>query len=1692
MLSFVRGMCHFIIIFVLVVSLMCNFLFIKQIAHLKQEERVERAEDRKGEGSPKTVGNVNVPPPPVMPVNEGMLRLRKVEFRGADECNGRELTGAIFASIDGLGQEAEHYKISVSPEPVRLSGIYASYYGDYVRINGTFEIGKTYTVTIKAGAVLERGAVLKNDFAYVLTVEGPKPSVKCLTEGPYFPVKIQDGKVTDWQLPVRVTNAELLKVVLWKQNNRNLDIITETVMGYWNNAETVYRMMNKQAEKSVPVTVVRNVSRDVLLDLGSIFPGLTPGLYGVEVFCEKGNEKNYEIESYSFQKGQSSRLVILSSLGISAVEDGDEKVAVCVRDLNTFEPVKEAEVSLVTAKRNIVATGKTGEDGTLLLTPGADGFLEHEPPCIVLVSKGSDISYIKLDNNYLNSDHEYPDADNGFKERYYAFGYTERGIYRMGDSVFIGAFVRERDDAELKAAAIPLEVEVSDPKGTMVFKQTKMTDANGFTQMEYRLSKQAFHGSYSVQFTCGKDKSWTHFQVGAFEPDRIRAKAAFDKDIYLQDDSAILTYSGEYFFGGTVRGAKYSLDVSLTETQPPHWKGYSVGQGSLVRAVPIYKKEGLLENTHSLPPFRKLLEDLKKAGKISGWSRPLAISAQVGVTDSGTHTVTARTSAVILPTTCFLGMKHVGAKGDSALFDCRLLAWESSSKPTLDAYKQAFALTLTRLTWEHVLVQENGVRRMKWELTKHPVRLNRILLMDSDHVQLELPEMEDGHYSLHASNGSGIETSIEFWHEKGEAGSIHSEHPYILTVQSDKEKYLPGDTAVITFHATGEGNCFVAAGENGLDYQAASTVKKGQNSLSIVVPKGIQTARYYATVTVVTQVGDNLSRSFGLVSLPVEQEAHRMKLTMEVPELAEPSSRLKVKLSAATQDGKPMAATVHLFAVDEGILALTGYKTPDIFSFFHGSYGCTLNSYDLYGMLFPHLTIKGMEKIGGDASAMGERVARLGDIKHDKDAVVVLAAVSVPAIGTAEVELELPEHTGAMRIMAVAAGEEAVGSESACIRMRHKASALPMVPLFVSKGDRFSGIYKLINHELDATEAVLKLEIPKELQAEGSQAEYKVSLPKGEQLSVRVPLEGKVNGAFTIRHELLIGGKRYAGSCIINCRSRFQYVNQSRSFILKPGESVELQPNADDWDELKSCEVKLASSPAIAVADALDWLNKYPYGCLEQTVSTAFPFLYVDELIAANLVDKAFAAQTEAKIKEAVARVLMMKRGKNGFSMWPESTWIWEEVGPYAAHFLFAANPSELNTESKKEILQYLEEVARNSNGNNWTQAAYALYVQSLASRRSEAIFRQAKALLAILTKQPASTVTTTVRNNDLPLPLIPPQEQVVPAVPSTVPAPATKSAVSAPKPKQYFLAEFFLGAAMFQAGHAADGADVISKALDDRCWQSSSEAWFLSADCTRIGMILSIAMKTVPKHAATLEMAFLLAQKIREDGNGWGSTRDNAWAAMGLGAFASGHPVGESSYSLLVGEKNSEGKFLGTRVLPVDEKQNAMLKNTGKTDLFVRLLTKGMPKKLENDTSKMRLRKELYDSEGKPVTTVSTGDLLTVRIYAENTLAIDSFVLLDLLPGGFAIEEGTLATRQSDTTASSKESRSVIVRHKERHDDRFLVMGALTTQEPFYISYRIRAIAPGHFAVPPVRLEDMYNPDLTGTFVPEEILEVK
>ena len=938
--------------------------------------------------------------------------------------------------------------------------------------------------------------------------------------------------------------------------------------------------------------------------------------------------------------------------------------------------------------------------------------------------------------------------------------------------------------------------------------------------------------------------------------------------------------------------------------------------------------------------------------------------------------------------------------------------------------KTEFTLKLQKSEWEYVLAKntESNRTRMEWTQVLKDVETPANYTLDKESAVITLPNLLDGNYILTATSKSGLETKLEFWHWSGAAGSVHSANPNIITATSDREKYLPGENATLKFFANSDGACFVAAGEEKVDFTGAFDVRRGENSITIPIDTTALTSRYQVAITVAGTVDGNVTRGFGLLGLKLDQTANRLGLKLVAPEKAEPNQKITVKLKAVE------AATAQIFAVDEGILALTKFKTPDIFDFFHGDYSSTFVTYDIYSLLYPKLAIDRVDKVGGGDEGDALRRPKL---KEKESAVVVLGSVEIPQDGTATAELELPEHTGAMRIMVVAAGATKVDSTDATIIMRDRISVLPSLPLAVAVGDRFQGTFKLFNHDIDGSDAKLSVTLPPEIKADGD-AEFSVKLAKGETATCRMPLTALGNGAFPVEYKLDLGGKTVTGKVYVNVRSVMPYMTDAKQTVLKPGETLELPAVTDEWQSIAAREIKVSSNPASAVKDALGWLNDYPYGCLEQTTSKAFPMLFVDSLISAGLIDEGFKPQSRQKVNAAVAALLAMRRGSRGFVGWIDSDTIWDGPGVYAAHFLFLSKSNLLTDNDINGINLFLTEKMRDGSA---VEKAYAFYVRSLMPMSVETLQKLSDWVLE--------------------------------------------------DSKDNALTRFLTGAAYYNAAHATKGSALVKDALDEKVWMHSSVGlpWMLSSQTVRTSLILSLAMDIVPDHPATMTMAMELASYLRKDHRCWGTTRDNAFASVALGKFAAYHKHGEMAVQITEGtEPPVESKSDNfTRKLAKDSK--VTVRNIGKSDLFIRLTTGGIPVKVSHDKDMVSVKKEILDMDGNPVSKVKHGDLLKVKLSINTVAWIEDAVILDLVPGGFSIEDGTLATRanQAERVEADIKNRPYITR-QEKLADRFILFGSIPNHRESVVTYRIRAVTPGTYVVPPTRIEDMYEPDKCGT----------
>ena len=595
----------------------------------------------------------------------------------------------------------------------------------------------------------------------------------------------------------------------------------------------------------------------------------------------------------------------------------------------------------------------------------------------------------------------------------------------------------------------------------------------------------------------------------------------------------------------------------------------------------------------------------------------------------------------------------------------------------------------------------------------------------------------------------------------------------------------------------------------------------------------------------------------------------------------------------------------------------------------------------------------------------------------------------------------------------------------------------------MAPGDEFTATYKILNHELEDCEARLALALPDGISLLDGKDAMSAQVAKGGSATFRARLKAAKCGALNVSYKVFLGDKSFEGNDIVNVRPAVPFATEVRNAVLLPGEVLELGPATDGWTEVGERTASISASPAMAVKDALDWLNAYPYGCLEQTTSKAFPLMAVEGLVKAGIVDQAFKEQAAAKMGDAAVDLLSMMRGRRGFVGWPDTSEIWNGPGAYASHFLLKSRPGILTEEAVEDISAYLESMVNGIYSDNSIEGAYAFYVRTLARSRDNKAVNMADRILR-----------------------------------------ASEGSG---------LARFLVGAGLYNAGFAARGIPLVRDALDARAWEESGNMpWFLDSFAVRTGLVLSIAMETVPEHSANPVMAEALARRLRGDGKAWGSTKDNSFAAYGLAAFAQYYGVGD--VKVLVATGGEQGRELagsGVMGATLGQDGNAVIKNTGNAPAFVRVRTEGIPAKLENASEGIEIRKELLDMEGRPVAKIRHGDLLTMRIILRAKSTLDNAVLVDLIPGGFAIENGSLATRSGLEEAGAMESRRPVVKRQECLDDRFLLFGIVHGGEA-HVTYRLRAVTPGIYAMPPVSIEDMYEPDKHAVFAPGGTVEIE
>ncbi len=1340
-----------------------------------------------------------------------------------------------------------------------------------------------------------------------------------------------------------------------------------------------------------------------------------------------------------------------------------------VSSLTSGKAVSGVEVSWLDEHAKVVARGETDGDGRA-------AFTERPATAKVVVARhGQQLSMITLKEPALDLS-EYDVA--GLPGRpVRLFPYAGRDLYRPGESFELSVLARDADGRPLPAQ--PVQAILKRPDGKNQFTATWQPDAKlpGYYRQRLELPVDAPTGSWTLELRADPaDKLATagfRFGVEEFLPERMKLDLGSPQAVVKPDEDLRIDIKGSYLYGAPAAGNQL-LGVAVFERQKnplaKQLPGFEFGDANEEN-----QRQRVELSPAELDENGKLALDVDLA-PAKGKRSPTTVRATLSLLESGGRPVVRNFERVIWPAPVLVGVRPLftgdyAREGSIAQFEV--------VRAGSDGKLAAGAALPVRLFRENRDYYWRFDDQRGWHSgfteTDELVATATVGIPDGGRGKLGVP-VKYGRYRLEILDPATQQTAKYRFYAGWSARGDESQgiRPDRVALKFDKPAYRDGDTAKLTITPPHAGEALITVeGDRTLWLKRTSVALDG-TTVDIPVDKEWKRHDLYVSVVVLRpgSGGEKVTpaRALGLAHLPLERGERKLAVSLDAPQKMLPDARLKVKVKVPELGGQ--AALVTLSAVDVGILNITRFATPDPFAYFFGRLRYGADQYDVYGRLIEKMAgRKGKLKFGGDAAPKATRSlpkkVRLVDLFS--------GPVQLDAQGEAEIALDVPDFNGTLRLMAVAAAADRFGNAESETVVAAPLVAELLTPRFLTVGDQATVALDL--HNLSGAGQKLKVRVDNGDGLKIHNAERELELKDQQKQTLRFPLEaGQAFGLTEVRvHVAGAAGLKLERSFGLQVQAATPQQQVIKLLTVAPGETLDLH-EADLGGFIRStvqAHVAISDKAPIDVRSAIQGLLTYPYGCAEQTTSTAYPYVLIDEEGAKLFGLKAYSReQRTAMLEKAIARLGAMQAPNGGFSLWGNVSEYQYWLSAYVGNFLLDAReqgfpvPEATQTKTQEFLLKYLQEgaaglpagkIAYNENG--WQDYRYA-------GAGRFGVLAYGAYVLAREAKAPLSTLRQMFE----------------------VRAQAHTG-----------LALIHLGLALKLMGDETRAqtalGEGVNKGRDNGYWWGDYGSPLRDA-------ALSYAL--LDRHKLKIEgQNNLVAIAAGELGKNRYTSTQEKMALFLLGRNFVGAGDGEAAWTaeVLGKDKPENLRASGSLIRPLSaaELQGGLrIKNTHGEKLYLQLALSGNPARMPaSRDDAIALSRDLFEADGKPLKNraLRVGESVIVRVNVNPRSRVNTGMVIDRIPAGLEIEnlnivqgEG-LASVVIDNVNPAEAMRDPRIQHVEFRDDRFVVAARLHGKMSLF--YRARVVTPGKFVFPPLYAEDMYRPDVYGLAGGEATLTV-
>lgn len=1527
-------------------------------------------------------------------------------------------------------------------------------YEDYLR----FDPEVTFAIRVSQDRLCIQGLAFGQTYQLELKEGLPAVGMEKLTKSESFPVELRDkpslvrfgnGLVlprdTADGVPITTVNVAKLDVKVIRVGDRLLSQLQTGVVDqrefYEYDRDAIENQQGQlvwEGQLSVPNNR-RNDEAMTLFPLRTALKQTLPGAYLVVAADAAAKTTTDENETW---KPSAAQFVVNTDLALTSFK-GKDGLNVFVRSLKSAEPVSGVELALVARNNEELKRVKSGTDGRVTfdaaITRGKGG---SEPVVVMAYGAANDFSFLDLRRPAFDLTDRGVEG-RGNSDQIDAYLYTDRGVYRPGETVNVSTLLR---DQQAKAVSnTMLTFILSRPDGLEAKKWTAKNLVGGGVSNPVTLTNTAPRGRWQVAAYVdpkGEPVGRVAFDVQDFVPQKLKVELNPTQKILRPGEQATIDVSGRFLYGAPASGLGGEGTMTITTDSTPFddvpaLKGFVFGkvdetfEGTQVTlTVPETDANG---KTQASAAIDQLAET----------SLPLRADVTISIYEPGGRTTSDQVSLPVRTRDTLIGVRPA--------FD-----WNSVQENT-------------PANFEVVAVDENGkqkaARNVSWELVYEDIdyrwyqvdndwKYERVVndriveggrtdLTAGSPFKISKP-LSWGSYRLTVADPtSGASTAYRFW--SGWGNGADNDRPDRVAVLADKEMYGSGESARIKISPPSDGKALIVIASNRIHMTKMVDVSASGTTIAIPVSSDWG-AGAYALVTHYRPLSSAQSRapvrSIGVAWLAVNPAPRTLQVTVKAPAKITPNQKITIPVEVKNQ-GWGEQAFVTLAAVDEGILQLTDFASPDPNKYYFGKRRLGLDMRDDYGRLIQtDRAVQGELRSGGDSIG-----GRSLSVVPQKSVSLFSGIVSV-ANGVANVSLDIPDFNGELRLMAVAYSGGKLGHADQPLTVRDPVVAEVVLPRFLAPGDKIMAALNLHNVEGSAGQYTATVKASGATASPGGQTRAATALGKGERKLLMVPVEGGEAGIGNVALTVTGPGNfKVERSWPIEVREPQLPVSREDTVVIQPGKEIRFSNELLASFKPGTAKVAVTVTGGRGFDDVpglLRWLDRYPFGCLEQTTSRAFPLVYYNDMALLSSVkqDKSI----KERVQDAAYRILDMQTYEGSFGMWSSISGEADAfVGMFATDFLMNAKAKNfvIPEEGVERALKWARKAAGSDSNSDLTRA-YGFYLLARAGALNPSELRYF-----------ADTRVAGMTNA---------------------------------------FALGLLGAALNDIGDRARAAPAFAKARDIAL-EATADKYTTDS---HYGSLLRDVSGLTAVAARAQQASFVPSLVSRVQGFdprlNWTTTQEKAWMLLAANEVeASTPPV---NVAVTGASTPQTGKVLRFSPSLSEVATGISIKNNGQKDAWRIVSAEGIPSApLPPESNGVTVNKMILTMSGQraDLSTVKQNDRFIVHLFGEmgdNRARL--MALLDLLPSGFEIE-GVVQRKEDGSTIYPFLPVLAVANIAEARDDRFVAtfdIGsnyqptsaediAKQRKPTFHFAYIVRATVPGSYTVPAAVVEDMYKPDI-------------